>query len=56
MILDDCNQKHGESGHLYERIGQVLLKIHGEVSKLQDERDKEVLKVPKVVWSNVEVA
>jgi len=56
MILDDCNLKHGESGHLYEKIGQVLLKIQNEMEKLHKERDLQILKVEKICWTNVEIA
>ena len=55
MILEECTQKFGNS-KLFEKIGKVLQKINSEVKMIEDTRNREILKVDKVIWSTVEIA
>lgn len=55
MIIDECDQKYGESGSIYNQIDQVLLKILDESKQIYEKREKEILKTKKVEWTNKEV-
>ena len=56
MVLERCDLIHGESAPLYDKIGEVLKKIQRDVREISDKRDKELLKVERVKWTNVEIA
>lgn len=56
MIIDECDQKYGNSGNIYNQIDQVLLKILDESKDINQKREKAILKANKIEWTNKEVA
>ena len=50
MIIDECDQKYGNSGNIYNQIDQVLLKILDESKDINQKREKAVLKANKIEW------
>lgn len=56
MILEDCNNKHGDNHLLYEQISQVMYKIYQEVKELHAQRDQEILRDKSIKWTTNEVA